>query len=66
MNPEDHIQQMLQAIIKKTKSIINDSHKQSFGSLEYFLEHIIAYQDNQQYMSNEWHIRTPRDRKSVV
>jgi len=59
-NPEDYIQQMLQAIIEKTQSIIKDSHKQSFGSLEYFLEHIIAYRDEQQYMSNEWHIRTPR------
>ncbi|WP_339286118.1 hypothetical protein [Paenibacillus sp. FSL R5-0486] len=59
-NPEDYIQQMLQVIIEKTQSIIKDSHKQSFGSLEYFLEHIIAYRDEQQYMSNEWHIRTPR------
>jgi|GEM_PF-3116785 len=59
-NPEDHIQHMLEAIIEKTQSIINDTSKQSFGSLEYFLEHIIAYRDNQQYMSNEWHIHTPR------
>lgn len=60
MNPEDHIQHMLQAIIEKTQSIINDSRKQSFGSLEYFLEHVLVYRDKQQYMSNEWHIRTPR------
>ncbi|WP_340032222.1 hypothetical protein NSQ20_07930 [Paenibacillus sp. FSL K6-1122] len=60
MNPEDHIQYMLQSIIEKTQSIINDTGKQSFGSLDYFLEHIIAYRDEQQYMSNEWHIRTPR------
>ncbi|ETT51601.1 hypothetical protein MHI48_07870 [Paenibacillus sp. FSL H7-0942] len=59
-NSEDHIQHMLKAIIEKTQSIIKDSHKQSFGSLEYFLEHIIAYRNEQQYMSNEWHIRTPR------
>ncbi|WP_339198092.1 hypothetical protein MKY95_08280 [Paenibacillus sp. FSL P4-0176] len=59
-NPEDHIQHMLKAIIEKTQSIIYDTGKQSFGSLEYFLEHIIAYRDNQQYMSNAWHIRTPR------
>ncbi|WP_458125840.1 hypothetical protein [Paenibacillus sp. Z3-2] len=60
MNPEDHIQHMLKAIIEKTKSIINDTGKQSFGSLAYFLEHIVEYQVEQQYMSNEWHIRTPR------
>lgn len=36
MNPEDHIQHMLQVIIKQTQSIINDSRKQSFGLLEYF------------------------------
>lgn len=60
MNPEDHIQQMLQAIIEKTQSIINDSHKQSFGSLQYFLEHIIEYRDEKQYMTGVWHIRTPR------
>ncbi|NUU78794.1 hypothetical protein [Paenibacillus xylanilyticus] len=60
MNPEDHIQQMLQAVIEKTQSIMNDSHKQSFGSLEYLWEHIIEYRDERQYMSNEWHIRTPR------
>ncbi|WP_440117632.1 hypothetical protein [Paenibacillus sp. QZ-Y1] len=60
MNPEDHIQHMLQAIIEQTQSIINDTGKQSFGSLEYFLEHIVEYRDEQQYMSNEWHIRTPR------
>ncbi|WP_222125192.1 hypothetical protein [Paenibacillus xylanexedens] len=40
---------MLHAIIEQTQSIINDSHKQSFGSLEYFLEHIIAYRDEKQY-----------------
>ncbi|MGG4398907.1 hypothetical protein ABEW61_02175 [Paenibacillus amylolyticus] len=60
MNPEDHIQHMLQAIIEKTQSIINDTGKQSFGSLEYFLEHIIAYRDEQQFLTDEWHIRTPR------
>ncbi|MGF9697816.1 hypothetical protein [Paenibacillus sp. MABNR03] len=60
MNPEDHIQQMLQVIIEKTRSIMNDKRKQSFGSLEYLLEHIIEYRDERQYMSNEWHIRTPR------
>ena len=60
MNPEDHIQHMLQVIIEKTQSIITDSRKQSFGSLEYFLGHILEYRDGQQYMSNEWHIRTPR------
>lgn len=60
MNPEDHIQHMLQAIIEKTQSFINDSHQQSFGSLKYFLEHILEYRNEKQYMSNEWHIRTPR------
>ncbi|WP_063564012.1 hypothetical protein [Paenibacillus sp. O199] len=60
MNPEDDIQHMLQAIIEKTQSIINDSRKRSFGSLEYFLKHVLVYRDKQQYMSNEWHIRTPR------
>ncbi|MFS0870409.1 hypothetical protein [Paenibacillus xylanilyticus] len=60
MNSEDHIQHMLQVIIEKTQSIMNDSHKQSFGSLEYLLEHIIEYRDERQYTSNEWHIRTPR------
>lgn len=60
MNPEDHIQHMLQVIIEKTQSIIKDSNKQSLGSLEYFLGHILEYRDGQQYLSNEWHIRTPR------
>ncbi|WFR62374.1 hypothetical protein P9222_29850 [Paenibacillus amylolyticus] len=60
MNPEDHIQHMLQSIIEQTQSIIGDSRKQSFGSLEYFLGHILEYRDEQQYMSKEWHIRTPR------
>jgi hypothetical protein len=60
MNPEDHIQHMLQAIIEKTQSIINDSHKQSFGSLEYFLGHILDYRYEKHYMTDEWHIRTPR------
>ncbi len=32
MNPEDQIQHMLQSILEKTKSIINDKRKQSFGS----------------------------------
>ncbi|UOK64981.1 hypothetical protein MT997_11670 [Paenibacillus sp. OVF10] len=60
MSPEEHIQHMLQAIIEKTQSIINDSRKQSFGSLEYFLGHILEYRDEQQYLTDEWHIRTPR------
>lgn len=30
-NPEDDIQRMLQAIIEKTQSIINDSSKQSLA-----------------------------------
>lgn len=59
-NPEDHIQQMLQSIIEQTQSIISDNRMQSFGSLEYFLGHILEYWDEQQYLSNEWHIRTPR------
>ncbi|WP_145410699.1 hypothetical protein [Paenibacillus xylanexedens] len=60
MHPEDHIQQRLQAIIEDTHAIINDNHKQSFGSLEYFLEHILEYRKEKQYMTDEWHIRTPR------
>lgn len=60
MNPEKHIQHMLQAIIEKTQSIINDSHKQSFGSLEYFLEHILEYRNEKRYLTDEWHICTPR------
>lgn len=59
-NPEDHIQHMLQVIIEKTKSIIKDSHKQSFGSLDYFLGHIVEYREVKQYLTDEWHIRTPR------
>ncbi|WP_127544075.1 hypothetical protein [Paenibacillus amylolyticus] len=59
-NPEDYIQQMLQAIIEKTQSIINDSSKQSLGSLKYFLGHIVEYRDVKQYLTDEWHIRTPR------
>jgi hypothetical protein len=60
MNREEHIQHMLQVIIENTQSIINDKSKQSLGSLEYFLKHILEYRDEQQYLSNEWHIRTPR------
>jgi len=60
MNPEYHIQHMLQVIIEKTQSIIKDSSKQSLGSLEYFLGHIIEYRDEMQYLTDEWHIRTPR------
>ncbi|KAA8787593.1 molybdopterin synthase catalytic subunit [Paenibacillus sp. 4624] len=60
MNPEGHIQQMLHTIIENTQSIINDNQKQSFGSLEYFLGHIREYQDEKQYLTDEWHIRTPR------
>ncbi|MEK4661678.1 hypothetical protein MHH93_07275 [Priestia sp. FSL H7-0729] len=60
MNLEDHIQHMLQVIIEQTQSIINDSRKQSFGSLEYFLGHILEYRDEQQYLTDEWHIHTPR------
>ncbi|WP_342572267.1 hypothetical protein MKY85_07770 [Paenibacillus sp. FSL R5-0749] len=60
MNPEDHIQYRLQVIIEKTQSIIKDSHKQSFGSLEYFLGHILEYRVKKQYLTDEWHISTPR------
>ncbi|MEO2260440.1 hypothetical protein ABGV43_26420 [Paenibacillus amylolyticus] len=59
-NPEEHIQDMLQAIIEKTQSIIKDSSKQSLGSLEYFLGHILEYCDDKKYLTDEWHIRTPR------
>jgi hypothetical protein len=60
MNPEDHIQHMLQVIVEKTQAIINDQGKQSFGSLEYFLGHILEYRDEKKYLTDEWHIRTPR------
>ncbi|WP_338542358.1 hypothetical protein [Paenibacillus tundrae] len=60
MHPEDDIHQRLQAIIEDTHSIINDKHRQSFGSLEYFLEYILEYWKEKQYMTDEWHIRTPR------
>ncbi|MBB6024887.1 Mg2+ and Co2+ transporter CorA [Paenibacillus sp. JGP012] len=60
MNTEGHIQQMLQSIIENTQAIINDREKQSFGSLEYFLGHILQYRDEKQYLTDEWHIRTPR------
>lgn len=60
MNPENHIQQMLQAIIEKSQSIISDQGKQSFGSLKYFLGHILEYRDEKQYLTDQWHIRTPR------
>ncbi|MCK6074662.1 MULTISPECIES: hypothetical protein [Paenibacillus] len=60
MKTEDHIQQMLQSIIENTQAIINDNQKQSFGSLEYFLGHILEYRDEKQYLTEDWHIRTPR------
>lgn len=60
MKTEDHIQQMLQSIIENTQAIINDNQKQSFDSLEYFLGHILEYRDEKQYLTEEWHIRTPR------
>ncbi|GGH55117.1 hypothetical protein GCM10008014_24460 [Paenibacillus silvae] len=60
MKTEDHIQQMLQSIIENTQAIINDNQKQSFGSLEYFLGHILEYRDERQYLTEDWHIRTPR------
>lgn len=60
MNIEEHIQQMLHTIIENTQAIINDREKQSFGSLEYFLGHILEYRDEKQYLTDEWHIRTPR------
>nr|WP_145403256.1 hypothetical protein [Paenibacillus xylanexedens] len=60
MKTEDHIQQMLQSIIENTQAIINDNQKKSFGSLEYFLGHILEYRDEKQYLTEDWHIRTPR------
>lgn len=60
MTPEGHTQQMLHTIIENTQSIISDNQKQSFGSLEYFLEHILEYRDDKQYLTEDWHIRTPR------
>ncbi|MGO4530410.1 hypothetical protein AB4Z30_15110 [Paenibacillus sp. 2TAF8] len=60
MNPEEHIQQRLHTIIESAQSIINDQGKQSFGSLEYFLGHILEYRDEKQYLTEDWHIRTPR------
>lgn len=60
MNTEEHIQQMLHTIIENTQAIINNQGKQSFGSLEYFLGHILEYRDEKQYLTEEWHIRTPR------
>ncbi|PZT53256.1 hypothetical protein [Paenibacillus silvae] len=60
MKTEDHIQQMLQSIIENTQAIINDNQKQSFGSLEYFLGHILEYRDEKQYLTEDWYIRTPR------
>lgn len=60
MKTEDHIQQMLQSIIENTQAIINDQGKQSFGSLEYFLGHILEYRDEKQYLTENWQFRTPR------
>ncbi|PYE47882.1 hypothetical protein HUB98_24370 [Paenibacillus barcinonensis] len=60
MNPEDQIQQRLQVIIEKTQAIIHDKRKQSFGSLEYFLGHILEYRGEKQYLTDDWYIRTPR------
>ena len=60
MSTEKYIQHMLQAIIEKLQIIVNDRSKQSFGSLEYLLNHLIEYRNRKQYLSNEWPINTPR------
>lgn len=50
MNTEKYIQHMLQAIIEKIQIIVNDRSKQSFGSLEYLLNHMIDYRNRKQYL----------------
>lgn len=60
MSKEEYIQHMLQAIIEKLQIIVNDRSKQSFGSLQYLLNHMIEYRDRKQYLTNEWHINIPR------
>ncbi|WP_145328633.1 hypothetical protein [Paenibacillus xylanexedens] len=60
LTPEKHIQQMLHTIIENAQSIISGQGKQSFGSLECFLGHILEYRDEKRFLTEDWHIRTPR------
>jgi hypothetical protein len=60
MIEDERLNEMLNILILKIEVVVKDKTKQSFGSLEYLLQHVIKTRDEKLYLNRNWFFKAPR------